>query len=198
MTGLWRLTRNRFARRVYDRLAAVGVTATRMIEYEADLETTDAPGPSGADSRVSLTVVAPGERAERDLDVDFSIPVSCLDGEWVVVARTGDRPVGRALVSAGRSPYVEPLGERRTFDGAYVRRVYVARDWRNRGVAKRLVDAATAVASERLDEETAHALVAADNRPSRWVFESRGFCPVRRHDYVRLFGFERRRVNPVG
>jgi len=201
----WRLTRNRYARRVYDALAAVGVTATRMVEFEATVSGVDAQDPTpdhrstisvGTDEAADVSVVAvpAGDPLVGRLDLDFSIPVSVLDDEWVVVARTGDRAVGRALVSAGQRPYVKPLGRELSFDGAYVRRVFVAPAWRNEGVATRLVRTALAVAGSELGTGTAHALVAADNKPSQWVFEATGFRPVRCHDYVRLAALEYRRT----
>jgi GNAT superfamily N-acetyltransferase len=188
---LWRLTRNRYARRVYDALAAVGVTATRMVEFEAPAG--DAGAAVDPPGGVAVEAVPAGDAADR-YDMEFPIPASPLDGEWVVVARDGDRAVGRALVSAGREPYVEPLGTSLSFDGAYVRRVYVDRERRNEGIAKRLVGETLAVAREEFGVDTAHALIAADNRPSQWVFEANGFRPVRRHDYLRAFGLERRRT----
>jgi len=196
---LWRLTRNRMARRIYDRLKAAGITATRMIEFATGLSAS--PGREGPADRqvpgVSFVVVPPGEGAPARLEFDDAVSVSRLDGEWAVVATAEDRMVGRVLVSVDRSPYVDPLGETVVFDGAYVRRVYVSREWRNNGIATRLVGEATAVATDRLGEDSAHALIAGDNRPSQRAFAACGFRPVRRHDYVRLFGVERRRVTDL-
>jgi GNAT superfamily N-acetyltransferase len=191
MIPVWRLTRNRHTRRVYEVLGAVGVTGTRMLEFEADTGDTE-PLEQGTDPEVAVDAVPTTDDALTRLDLDFSIPVSFLDREWVVVATADGAAVGRALVSVDQQPYVEPLRERMTFDGAYVRKVYVGREWRNRGIAKRLVGRSLTVAREELGADTAHALIAADNKPSQWVFEANGFRPVRRYDYLRLFGLERR------
>jgi GNAT superfamily N-acetyltransferase len=196
MNPVWRLLRNRYTRRAYDTLVAAGLTASRMVEYRAPTapgggDDTDLPGV------VSLLAAPASADRVGGFDLDFSIPVSYLDSEWVVVAASDGRAVGRALVSAGQRPYVEPLGRRVAFDGAYVRRVYVTPDWRNRGLATALVDEALAVGGRELAASTAHALVAADNRPSQWAFRANGFRPVRQYDYVSVFGHEWRRTSPV-
>lgn len=192
---LWRLTRNRYTRRLYDGLAGVGITVSRMVEYVADVQDPSAENPRAGAGSVSAdvsfkTVPATDGLAGR---LDFSIPVTYLDGEWVIVAVANGDPVGRALVSAGHQPYVEALGQRLSVEGAYVRRVYVRRDWRNHGLAGRLVSLSRTVAAEQFDTESAHAVIAPDNVPSRAAFEANGFEPVRTHDYVSLFGREWRR-----
>jgi GNAT superfamily N-acetyltransferase len=197
MIPLWRVTRNRYARRVYDTLDAVGITATSMLEFEADVAAPTPVRQEAIPEGVSIDAAPTTEDPVRSLDLDFSIPVTYLDDEWIVVARTDDGPVGRALVSRGQRPYVAPLHEAIRFDGAYVRRVYVDRRWRNEGIATRLVGESLAVAGAELGSDTAHALIAADNKPSRWVFEANGFRPVRRHEYARLFGLEHRRTTEL-
>jgi GNAT superfamily N-acetyltransferase len=198
MIPLWRLTRNRHARRLYDGLAAVGVTATSMTEFEAEATDRDEPEADVAGPDDVTFVAAPAaDDPIAGLDLDLSVPVSLLDGEWAVIARTADRVVGRALVSAGRHPYVEPLRTELSFDGAYVRRVFVDRSRRNEGIATRLVAMTRAVAGAAFAAETIHALVAADNIPSRRVFVSNGFRSVRRHDYVRVLDLEKRRVTDL-
>jgi len=182
---------------VYEGLAAVGVTASRMIEYEVKLQ--ELSSPTGTDlpetpPEISFqSFPATADPAQR-LDLNFSIPVTPLTDEWVIAATARGEAVGRALVSAGQHPPVDALGERMTFDGAYLRRVYVHREWRNRGIARRLVAEALDVANRKLGVDTASALIAPDNKPSRWTFEANDFEPVRRHDYLSVFGHEYRRV----
>lgn len=68
MRRLWRLTRNRYGRAVYERLAAVGLTATWMTEYVASLER--APSITG-DADVDVGVVSESERGGTTLRVTF-------------------------------------------------------------------------------------------------------------------------------
>lgn len=201
MIPLWRVVRNRHTRRLYDRLSESGVTVARMVEYEADLADLSHRDGDGDAGTVPADVSFEHGKATADpiqaLDLDFALPVTFLDEEWVVAATAGGEAVGRALVSAGQRPPVEPLGTGLSFDGAYVRRVYVAPEWRNRGLARRLVGETLPLADQALGADTAHALIAPDNRPSRRAFEAHGFEPVRHHDYLGLFGREWRRVREL-
>ena len=166
-----------------------------MVEYVARLEEPSNGNPradtASLDTDVSFETVPATDELARGLN--FSIPVTYLDGEWVIVAVANGEPVGRALVSAGQRPYVEALGKRLDVRGAYVRRVYVRRDWRNRGLAGHLISLSRTVAAERFDTESAHAVIAPDNVPSRAALKANGFEPLRTHDYVSLFGREWRR-----
>jgi len=84
------------------------------------------------------------------------------------------------------------------FDGAYLRRVYVDPDERQRGVASALVETACGLARE-VGAGRATALVARDNVPSRALFESHDFDVVRDRRYVRVGPLTHRsvRTRPV-
>ena len=197
MIPLWRLVRNRYSRMVYETLSTAGLTVSRMVEYEVDLReraSLDGTGPPDVPAQASFHTAPARTDPIRRLDLDFSIPVTFLDDEWVIAATAGGEAVGRSLVSAGQYPRVDALGGRMTFDGAYIRRVYVHPEWRNRGLARRLVAETLRVANRQFGVDTATALIAPDNKPSRWAFEANGFEPVRRHDYLSVFGREYRRV----
>ena len=186
MVQYWRFTRTSTARTLYDVFKRVGLTATRMYEYEASITELDSETLSPVPSGVRLERVAPGDVHSLAGDIDFSRPVEPHEREWVVVAYVGDMPVGRALVGDEEAPYVEPLERSITVSGAYVRRVFVHPDHRGAGVASRTVLDAMAVARDELTCDTATALVAVDNEPSRRLFEGRGFRRVRTHDYLRV------------
>lgn len=197
MIPVWRLVRNRYARRLYETLSELGVTVSRMIEYEARLDSRHDGETAAVPAEVSFWSAPATAEPVRAVALDFSVPVTFLEDEWVVAATAGGEAVGRALVSAGQRPHVDPLGRRMTFDGAYVRRVYVDPAWRNRGLARRLVAETLPVARRELGADAASALVAPDNRPSRWAFEANGFEPVRHHDYLSVFDREWRRVTEL-
>jgi GNAT superfamily N-acetyltransferase len=76
--------------------------------------------------------------------------------------------------------------------GAYVHRLFVAPDHRGEGLATALVTAAVRVARE-WNRNRSWALIAPDNRPSRWTFRACGFEPEERLDYARLGPLRRRR-----
>jgi GNAT superfamily N-acetyltransferase len=105
--------------------------------------------------------------------------------------------VGYLFVSADEPIFVHPLETELDFEGAYVRRVFVDPDYRQRGIATALVADARRVARERFDASEAHALIAPDNRPSQWVFEANGFRRVHEYDYARVGGWTRRRDRPL-
>lgn len=185
MVELWRLTRNRYGRACYDRLQALGVTATVMTEYVATLDDTVDPP-----ERPSLTV----EQCDggRPLDAPTA---ELIDGEVVLAAFDGETPVGYLFYSTDATHRIHPLERELTFEGAYLRRVYVAPDHRQRGVASALVATARKRA-RREGADRATALVARDNVPSRALFESHGFEAVRDRRYVRLGSLSYRSQSP--
>nr|WP_276303584.1 GNAT family N-acetyltransferase [Halomarina sp. PSR21] len=182
---LWRVTRTARARRLYEWLAARGVTGARMYQYVRDLdEGLPAPAPpadvtlareSGADAGL--------ERLDGDLARD----------DTVVVARSDDggEAAGQVVVSVGRPVRVPPLGATVRTDGAYVWRLYVPPAHRGRGIATALVAAGARAARER-GADRAAALVATDNRPSQRVFEANGFEARTLHTYYRFRNATRR------
>jgi GNAT superfamily N-acetyltransferase len=189
MPNLWRLTRNDHARRVYDALKRVGITATRMDEYVAQStrETSRTP-PAGVG-------IGPERPDALNETVCPALPEH-RDDETILVACEDDRVLGYLFVSPAPTIHVHPLESDLSFDGAYVRRVFVHPEARNRGVATALV-ARTRVLAAEWGLETVHALVAVDNRPSQWTFEANDFERRRVHAYLRLFGYRRRTVEDV-
>lgn len=177
MVEAWRLVRNPYGRAVYERLRAAGVTATLMTEYRLtppDLEAVE------RNSEIATGIVAPDRVAA------VGAPTAELQSEEVVIAALDrDTPVGYLFCSLDATHAIEPLERSYTFDGAYVRRVFVTPEHRQRGVATALVSAACEWARER-GAGSVTALVARDNRPSRRLFEHRGFEPARSHLYIRL------------
>lgn len=189
MPQLWRLTRNRYGRAVYDALARAGITATVMIEYVAPLdETGDQGSIDGA-----LTV----ERCDPACIDALDAPVGeLLADEGVLAAFTDDGPAGYLFLSVDAAHEINPLERTIQFEGAYVRRVYVDRAYRNEGVASALLTAAKQRARER-GARHATALVAVDNRPSRRLFEGRAFEARRKHGYVRVGPLSHRSDRPA-
>jgi GNAT superfamily N-acetyltransferase len=190
MLPLWRLTRNRFGKRLHGALDAAGVTVSRLYEYRAPCPPAGerTPSPAGVTIRTidpgRLPVAAPAEEL-----VDAEAVLAAVDDA------TGDI-AGYCFVSAGARVPVPELRTTMSFDGGYVRRLYVDPDHRQRGIATALVDAARCHAADR-DASGAAALVAVDNRPSQWTFEACDFERVARHAYDRLGGLERRRRHPL-
>ena len=197
MIPIWRLTRNRYTRRLYESLGTIGVTAIRMIEYVADAGDQSRVDESDRSLTVSFVAAPATDDSLARYDLDFTGPISFLNGEWVVVATVADEAVGRVLVSAGGEPYITPLRKRLAFDGAYVRRLYVDRTWRGNGIATRLIQNALRIAEDELNEKVVSALITPHNKPSHWAFETNGFRPVRCHDYARALGIEYRRVTTL-
>lgn len=186
MPALWRLTRTEPARRLYETLKRVGITGTRMYQYVAD--PTDGRGADGDADGVRFEV-----RSPADVGDEYDAFAELLPEERVVCAVDGDEIVGYLFVSVDAVHRVRPLEETLRFDGAYVRRVFVRPDYRNRGVATALVSRARDWARGR-GATAVHALVALDNAPSRWTFEANGFEPRHEHVYYRVFGLTRRSI----
>lgn len=192
MAGLWRFTRNRYGRAVYDALTARGVTATWMCEYVRDFEADSHSHLDAVESDVTVESCDPGRVTPLDAPVE-----QLVDGERVVAAFDGDTPLGYLFLSIDATMEIEPLERSITFDGAYVRRVFVAPTHRQRGVASALL----ATACHRAHEDGARratALVALDNSPSRGLFEKHGFEPVRDYRYGRVGPFSARSTRERG
>jgi GNAT superfamily N-acetyltransferase len=189
---LWRLSRTPTARRVYDWLAARGVTVATMLLYVREGEPPARDPPAGA--TVERWTGDPADLPADAPDAAAS-PRGALSalGEFDrgLVARVDGTHAGHVLVS-DRPVRVDPLGTVLDEPGAYVHRLYVGPDHRGEGLATALVAAALRVARE-WDHDRAWALIAPDNRPSRWTFEACGFAPRERLDYARLGPVSRRR-----
>jgi GNAT superfamily N-acetyltransferase len=182
MPALWRLTRNRYGRAVYDALARAGITATVMDEFVRSLGTL----PDVGDDRI--------ERCDPSTVARLDAPTGeLLTDEEVLAAFEDGRAVGYLFLSVDATHRIHPLERPLSFEGAYLRRVFVAPDHRERGVASALVAAACERAQDR-GADRASALVAVDNRPSRRLFERLGFSPRRRRRYARVGPLSHRSV----
>lgn len=189
MPALWRLTRNERARGVYEALKRVGVTGTRMFQYVADPR-----DDAGADADVEG--VEFDARGPADVGEAYEAFDELRDDETVLCALDGGGIVGYLFLSVDATHRIHPLEETLTFDGGYVRRVFVRPSHRGRGIATALVSRARAAAADAGAEEV-HALVALDNRPSQWVFEANGFERRFEHVYYRVGALRRRRIDDI-
>lgn len=181
MVELWRLTRNRYGRAVYDALGRAGITATEMIEYVRPLEGTASTPPFDSGDRPCSI-----ERCEPDRVAALDAPTHELaDGEEIVAAAVDGEARGYLFCSVDATHEIHPLERELAFDGAYVRRVYVDPTHRGQGLASGMLAVACDWAAERGATE-ATALVAIDNRPSRGLFESHGFTAERKRRYARV------------
>lgn len=186
---LWRVTRNEYGRRVYETLADLGIKVAKLDQYVRDLSTV--PGPA-APAGVDIDCRRAGEldRSEADAFVEPA-PI-----DRVVTARVDGDLAGYGFLSHNRPVYVEALDSERLFEGAYVWRVFVDPESRNRGIATVLVRRALREAAKQ-GADRVNALVAVDNVPSKRVFTANGFEPKKRVSYYDLFGFERRRTTTL-
>jgi ribosomal protein S18 acetylase RimI-like enzyme len=181
---LWRVTRTRPARAVYDALAARGVKAATMLLYVAE----DAPevrSPPG----VTFARFAGGDPpadARDDAWAEFT------DADEALLAFVDGTYAGRVFLSA-RPVHEAAIDETVAREGVYVWRLYTDPAFRGRGVASSLLSRGRALARERFGTDRAHALVARDNLPSKRTFESVGFEARERVDYARLGPLSRRR-----
>lgn len=171
---LWRLTRNEYGRAVYDALAKRGVKGSLMYVYARSLH-----GVAGGDPPVPDGIVLEA-RQKRDLDTNEA-PALAFEGleptDMVVFAWADGTIVGHVVLSCSRPVYAEAIettvGE--ATDTAYLWRLHVDSDHRQRGIGTTLVRRACREAA-RTDETTAAtALVAVDNVPSQALFETAGF-----------------------
>lgn len=175
-TGLWRVTRNPYGRRLYEALHRLGVTGTSMVVYRAPTLDTRVSHPE-----VTLRVAEESPPPLPD-DVDRT---EVQPGDDVLVAERDGAVVGSMFVAYGRARS-EPLEATVRVPGGYLWRLYVEPDHRGEGIATGLVQYARGVAGDRDGADVVDALVAVDNVPSRRAFEGNGFTAVGTLDYYRV------------
>ncbi|MFB6252742.1 MAG: GNAT family N-acetyltransferase [Halobellus sp.] len=144
-------------------------------------------GGTVSDSACSVEVASP------DRVASLGAPLGELrDDEAVIAAFDDEAAIGYLFCSLNAAHSIGPLEQECEFDGAYIRRVFVDPDHRQRGVARSLLRNACQWASDG-GARRATALVARDNVPSRRLFEREGFEPEQRHVYIRFGPFAYRR-----
>jgi GNAT superfamily N-acetyltransferase len=185
---LWKVTRTRPARAVYEALAARGVKAATMLLYVC--EEVPAARPAEGVTFVRYTGGAypadARDEAYAELDPADEVLFALVDGEYAGRVFLSARPVAETAIDE-------------TVDraGAYVWGLYTDPAFRGRGVASALVGRGVALAREAFGVGRAYALVARDNYPSKRTFEKNGFEARERVDYWRVGRISRRRWRPV-
>lgn len=183
---LWRLTRNRYARALYDALGRAGVRVAKMDAYVLPADRTP---PERSPGGVAFEVMPASTVDPSEVSTDADLQPE----DRVALARVDEAVVGHVVASARPVPVPE-LGRRAVREGAYLWELFVEPAHRNRGIATALVGRAVAAAREQFGVGEAFALVAVDNYPSRWAFETCGFIAEERITYYRVPGWERRVV----
>lgn len=178
---------------MFDALADVGIVCSRLEQFERSLEgplpNSDVSVPDGITLRI-------GTPAEFALSGRMNRP-ELTARDRIVAAIADGRVVGVQPVTIDRPFYVEPLERRIDVDGAYFWGLYVASEWRRRGVATALVARALSFVATETDRRRVQALVGSDNVPSKRVLTGVGFERTRIRSYYRLFGIRRRSQREV-
>lgn len=174
---LHQMVRNAYGRTVYERLQAAGVTATWMSEY---VRLRAGARDHEPDCLYVVTSCDPSRVAQLGAPVD-----ELVAGETVIGAFANGTPLGYLFLSVDATIDIHPLERELAFEGGYIRRVFVAPEHRQRGVAGALLGRAC-MRAHKQGASRATALVARDNIPSRALFESHGFHVDREHRYLRI------------
>jgi ribosomal protein S18 acetylase RimI-like enzyme len=189
-----RVTRNRYTQRIYDVCFELGVTATWLTEYVRPLAATDElEPPNDASLPDHYEVRTCDPEAVRSLDAPLG---ELQPGEEIVAGLENGTPRGYLFLSVDMTHEIQPLEQQLTFDGAYIRRVYVAPEYRNEGLASAMLEFALS-RSVKHGATRATALVALDNTPSRKLFERYGFDVERTHRYARAGPFVHQSVGEL-
>lgn len=181
--NLSRVTRNRYTQRVYEACLQRGLTATWLSEYVRPLESTDDLEPNSTGSlsdRYRVRACDPDTVRSLDAPVEELKP-----SEEIVTVLEDGISRGYLFLSVDTTHEIRPLEQQLTFDGAYIRRVYVAPKYRNEGLASAMLEFALSRSVER-GAALATALVALDNTPSRKLFDRYGFEVERTRRYARV------------
>lgn len=185
---LWKVTRTRPARAVYEALAARGVKAATMLLYVSE-SVPEHRSPEGVTFVRYDGGASPGDARDEaydELDGRDEVLFALVDGEYAGRVFLSERPVPEQAID-------------QTVDrqGAYVWRLYTDPAFRGRGVASALVARGVSLAHETFDVDRAYALVARDNYPSKRTFEKNGFEAHERVDYWRVGPVSRRNWRAV-
>ena len=181
---LWQLTRNRYARRLYERLAEAGFTFVTLDAYVHEHPKNAVVPKSGAPT---IEIYDHNDPAISSFAFD-----GLAGDDRAVIAYLDGTIAGSLIVSGGQEVFVPALDASISFDGAYIWDVFVDPEFRQRGVATSLIRHGLATTATVFDAETAIALIAPDNTPSKRAFASNGFKPRENHSYLQIRGFERR------
>jgi ribosomal protein S18 acetylase RimI-like enzyme len=180
---LWRLTRNRYSRALYEWLAERGLRVSVLLEYRRPAEALSVDEPGAVEIR----------EQHPDSIAEYRDETALSHSDLVLGAyRDGER-VGSLLVGLDRSIPVAPLERRFDPAGGYLWRLWVDAPARGRGIGTALVRAGVGATAER-DLANAVALVARDNLPSRRAFAASGFEPPIEHRYLSVAGWTRSRT----
>jgi len=92
--------------------------------------------------------------------------------------------------------YVQEIERNMQFDGLYIYKLFVSPEFRNRGLAKMMINTAVEEALRRREGQLrkVHALVEIDNAPSRRAFAAMGFVPTKQLLYLRLGKWRRLKI----
>lgn len=164
-------------------LGALGVERSPLCVYATPLDDAgtgndDSNGDSDGEIAAREEVTIEVRRASDLADISAPSFERLNPSDFVVLASTESAGVvGWTFLTVERPVTVDDRGVVVRFDGAYVWGLFVEESVRRRGVGSALVRAATCYASEGR-ASTAYVLVAADNDPSRRLFEHLGFALV--------------------
>lgn len=183
---VWKLTRTSFGRQVFNALADAGVMFSRLEQFEHLL---DGPLPDlSIPDGITLRIDAPGTFS---LSGRMNRP-ELSDRDRIVAAIADNRVVGVQPVTIDRPFYVDPLERTIDFTGAYFWGLYVAPEWRRRGIATILVARALSFVADQTTQTRVQTLVGIDNTPSKHVLTGVGFERKCVRSYYRLFRFQYR------
>ncbi|AEH37840.1 GNAT family N-acetyltransferase [Halopiger xanaduensis] len=190
---LWKLTRNPVGRAIYDRVSGRGLQFASLELYRRPAES-DEPFAANDDESSRLEFTVHESPAGVDADVPYK-PDEASDADLLVLGRLEGDVVGQVFLNRDETD-VHELEARLSIDGAYVWRLYVDPDYRNRGFGSKLLAGAMDAVRDRWGPVELYALIADDNLPSRRLFEGHGFVPESRFRYVRLGPFSKRWRSP--
>lgn len=182
---LWKLTRNPVGRAIYDRVSGRGLQFAALELYRLPAGSDGPPTSNESDvdsSRLEFTVHE--TPTSVDADVPYK-PEEASDADLLVLGRLEGEVVGQVFLNRDET-YVHELEATLSIDGAYVWRLYVEPDYRNRGFGSELLAGAMDAVRDRWGPVDLYALIADDNLPSRRLFEGHGFVSESRFRYVRL------------
>lgn len=118
-------------------------------------------------------------------------PDKAQSSDEVITLSDGDDCLGYLWLSNRSSYYISPLNRKMTIPDAYVWKVFVCPKYRKEGVGTELLKQTVRIAHNH-GYNSLSALVAANNFPSRYLFEKVGFSPETEHRYLQIVDYEYR------
>lgn len=180
------ITRGKRGSLVVRGLECAGIKYSRMLLYQRVLD-----GEPPSVEPIHGKKVTQVHANATDLLPESVNPNKLESSDEVITLYTDDDCIGYLWLSTRSSYKINPINRKMTIPDAYVWKVFVSPKYRREGVGTELLKQTVRIAHND-GYNSLSAFVAANNFPSRYLFEKVGFNPETEHRYLQIIDYEYR------